>query len=172
MKSRWVQTKDGDIQEHAWVFNDIGIATILDKLVLSNTGKNTREDESAMIAAMEGAGISAETDIEREENKKVGQIEVKISRVVLGRKSIHYPYRPKHQEGEREDVDMDATDPELTHTTGSVSTCHDHVAVTDDCRLMQTKAAVSCRIPVVNYELYDEKEDSYATFKFFYRSQG
>jgi len=119
-KSRWVQTQDGGIQEHAWVFNDIGIDTILDKLVLADTGKEPAEDELAIIAAMEGAGIIAEPDIEREGRKKIGQIEVKISRVILGRKSVNYHYRPKHMEGENEDVDMDGADPELTHTTGSI----------------------------------------------------
>lgn len=119
-RSRWVQTQDGGIQEHAWVFNDIGIDTILDKLVLANTGKDRGEDEIAIIAAMEGTGIIPEPDIEREARKKAGQIEVRISRVILGRKSVNYHYRPKHIEGENEDVKMDEADAELTHTTGSI----------------------------------------------------
>jgi hypothetical protein len=119
-KSRWVQTQDGGIQEHAWVFNDIGIDTIFDKLVLANTGKDPGEDEIAIVAAMEGTGMVAEPDIDREVRKKAGQIEVRISRVILGRKTVNYHYRPKHMEGENEDVDMDGADPELTHTTGSI----------------------------------------------------
>lgn len=119
-RSRWVQTQDGGIQEHAWVFNDIGIDTIFNKLVLANTGKGPGEDEIAIIAAMEGTGIITEPDIEREARKKAGQIEVRISRVILGRKSVNYYYQPKHMEGEKEDVDMDGPDPELTHTTGSI----------------------------------------------------
>ena len=118
LKCRWVQTKDGGMKEYAWVFNDIGIDTILDKLALSTAGQDTGDDEIAIIAAMKGAGISPETDIFREERKKVGQIEVKISRVILRKKYTVDQYQSRHREGENEDVAMDGTASDLTHSTG------------------------------------------------------
>ena len=126
LKSRWVQTKDGGIQEHAWIFQDVGIDTILSKLELVKPGKDAEEGEVAMIAAMTRAGISAEFDVEKEERKKIGQIEVQIMRVVLGKKSMDYQFRPRHQEGDNEDVYMEETDPQLTHTTALVLPFHEY----------------------------------------------
>ena len=83
-------------------------------------GKDVEESEAAMIAAMKRAGISAEFDVEKEERKKIGQIEVQIMRVVLGKKTIDYQFRPRHQEGDNEDAHMEETDPQVTHTTGLV----------------------------------------------------
>ena len=44
-------------------------------------------------------------------------------------------------------------------------------SVTDCSSFTPMNAARSEFVPVVEYTLYDKKEDVYATFKFFYRSQ-
>lgn len=118
LKSRWVQMKGGGIKEHAWVFNDIGIDTILDKLALSSPSQDAGDEEIAIVAAMKRAGISPENDMHKEERKRVGQIEVRVSRVVLRTKYTVDQYQSRHQEGEEEDIEMNGADADLTHTTG------------------------------------------------------
>ena len=117
MKSRWVQNRDGMIQEHAWVFKDIGIETILDMMALTSENDSVAaNEEDAIIDALGRTGIRHEDDIAREEIHKAGQIEVEITRIVLGRKRVDYDFRPKHREGEDEDVDMGKIKSEVTHT--------------------------------------------------------
>ena len=117
IKSRWVQGRDGMIQEHAWVFKDIGIETILDKMALtSEKDSMTANEEDAIIDALGRTGICHEDDMIREEKHKSGQIEVEITRVVLGRKRVDTEFRPKHREGEDEDLDTGRIKSEVTHT--------------------------------------------------------
>lgn len=117
MKNRWVAGKDGNIYEHAWVFKAIGIETILDKMALTTNNSSANEDEDLLIDALSRSGICHEDDLKREESKKAGRIEVRIMRVVIGRKTIDNGYRPKHRENEKDDIDMKSIESELTHTT-------------------------------------------------------
>lgn len=117
MKARWVRGKDGTIQEHAWVFNDIGIDTILDRLDLADRCE-IMPAEDQLVAKLGSAGLRPEADVEKEEKKRVGQIKVVVERVVLREKWIDSEYQPRHREGEREDMHMSGVDSELTHTAG------------------------------------------------------
>lgn len=121
-KSRWVQGKDESFKEHSWVFKDVGIETVFDRMLIgggTNCVKIREEhDEDAMVDAMRTTGLGVEKNIEEDKNN-IGQILVLIERVVLGRKWRDHHYRPKHQEGEdAEDVDMAGVKNEITHTTG------------------------------------------------------
>lgn len=158
-RSRWVQGNDGSLKEHSWVFKDVGIDTIFDKMFISG-GENRAEileehDEDAMVAAMRATGLGVEGDA-NEEKSNLGQILVIVQRVVLGTKWQHKQYHSKHQEDdEAEDVDMAGVKNEITHTTG----------------LEHTGTRSSRPIRVVSYEPYVKDEKPYATFQFFYRSQ-
>ncbi|MCJ1468417.1 hypothetical protein MMC07_007045 [Pseudocyphellaria aurata] len=156
-KSRWVQGNDGNLKEHCWVFKDVGIETAFDKMLISGDEKYAEileeEDEMDMIASMKATGLGAEKNLE-EDNSNVGQILVVIERVVLGRKWQDNHYRPKHKEGEAEDVDMAGVKNDITHTTG-----------------LEHTGTRSSRTRVVSYVPYIEGEKPFATFQFFYRSQ-
>ena len=105
------------IHEHAWVFKDIGIETILDKMALTSEADSMAvNEEDAVIDALGRTGIHHEDDMTREEKHRVGQIEVAITRIVLGRKRVDSDFRPKHREGEDEDVGMGKMKSEVTHT--------------------------------------------------------
>lgn len=92
IRSRWVRAEDGTIQEHAWVFNEIGIDTILNELSISQDHAEI-EAEDELTAAMDTAALHPENDMEREEKKGVGQIEVILERVVLLEKWTNYDYQ-------------------------------------------------------------------------------
>jgi len=123
-KTRWVEGRDGKLREHAWMFKDVGIETVFDKMLLSGdhhvSGKVNMRDEDGIIAAMNAADLGAEGDVEREERTKLGQIVVTIERVKLGEKWVDNRFRAKHKEGEADDIDMDGASNEIMHTAGSV----------------------------------------------------
>ncbi|KAL8795462.1 MAG: hypothetical protein Q9195_002051 [Heterodermia aff. obscurata] len=155
LKSRWVTGKDGKIYEQAWVFKDVGIEAILDKMVLMANDDLPKKDEDDLVDAFNRTGMRPDEDLKREENKKIGQIVVEIMRITIGKKKIDGDYRPRHQEGEDEDVDMERINSELSHTTA----------------FSQIGALNARRIPIISYLAYQNNEDPFAIFKFFYRSQ-
>lgn len=118
MKSRWVKGKDGNIYEHLWVFKDVGIETIMDKMALSAKNDLLDKDEDALADALGRSGISHENDLRREESQKAGQIEVRIKRITLGEKSNDRHFRPKYTEGEDRNMDMEGVGSDITHHTG------------------------------------------------------
>ncbi|KAL8826841.1 MAG: hypothetical protein Q9191_003547 [Dirinaria sp. TL-2023a] len=170
LTSRLVRAEDGTIQEHAWVFNEIGIDIILNTLFISED-QAEMEAEDELTAAMNTAALHPENDMEREGKKGVGQIEVIVERVVLRRKWTNYDYQPKHREGEAEDAVMSGTTIGLTHTAGSVPVEQMFELLTDTVSVAKTKTNCSNHVPVVSYELYNKDERPFASFKFFYRSQ-
>lgn len=117
-----MQRKDGSMKEHSWVFRDVGIETVFDKMMISG-GENYTEilkenDENVLEAAMRATGLGGERNDEEDKNN-IGQILVVFERVVLGEKWQDNHYRSKHQEGdEAEDVDMAGVKSGITHTTG------------------------------------------------------
>ena len=121
-RSRWVQGNDGSVKEHSWVFKDVGIESVFDRMLISG-GKSCVEvreepDEDVVVAALSATGLGVERNVEEDKNH-IGQILVVVERVVLGRKWEEDHYRSKHQEGEEaEDVDMAGVKNEITHTTG------------------------------------------------------
>ena len=121
-KSRWVQGSDGAMREHSWVFKDVGIETVFDKMLINgernSAGELAEQDEDTMIAAMNATELGAGGNSQKDEKSGIGQILVVIQRVILGNKWIEPNYRSKHQEGEAEDVDMDGIKNEITHSAG------------------------------------------------------
>ena len=142
-------------------------------MVLRANDNSLEKDEDDLVDAFNRTGVCLEEDLKREESKKIGQIEVTIMRITIGRKSIDGKYRPKHQEGEDDDIDMERINPELSHTTASV---HQEPGLPFNpltiCSFSQIGPLTSRRIPVVNYTAYKDDENPFAIFKFFYRSQG
>ena len=122
MKTRWIQGNDGSLKEHAWVFKDVGIETMFDKLLINGNMDTAvaiaENQEDALAAAMDTTSLNHEIDAAREDNSKVGQIVVEIQRIKLGSKWVEPNYIAKHKEGEMEDVDMNEVNNEITHTAG------------------------------------------------------
>lgn len=123
MKTRWVEGRDGRLKEHAWVFKDVGIETVFDKMLISGdrqvvSGNVNKRDEDAIIAAMESTGLEPDGDIKREEKSQVGQIVVEIQRVKLGEKWNDKDFRAKFKEDDVKDVDMEGANSDITHTAG------------------------------------------------------
>ena len=116
-KHRWVQSIDGRMTEHAWVFKEKAIETVFDKLIIAGTQANIEnEDDDALIEAMKSSEIDAREKTGKE--SQVGQIVVELHRVVLGEKRLEAHFRPRHQEGQEEDVDMEQAPRDITHATG------------------------------------------------------
>lgn len=124
MKTRWVEGRDGRLKEHAWVFKDVGIETVFDKMLISGdhqlSGNVNKRDEDAIIAAMGSTGLEPDGDIKREEKSQVGQIVVEIQRVKLGEKWDDKNFRAKFKEDDVKDVDMEGANSDITHTAGWV----------------------------------------------------
>ncbi|KAI9791656.1 MAG: hypothetical protein M1835_000207 [Candelina submexicana] len=158
-KSRWVQGRDGRLQEHTWLFKDVGIETVFDKMLIS--GKRSasdtiyKRDEEDLIAAMNCTDIEGE-GIDKNQKVKAGQIVVTLQRIKLGEKWEDRHYRAGHKEGEGEDVDMEGAEKDVTHTTG----------------FGRARPIGSNSVRVVAYTPYNEIEGIYASFQFFYRSEG
>lgn len=113
-KHRWVQSADGKMIEHAWVFKEKAIETLFDRLMIEGSQANLDDqNDDALIKAMESAGFD-EGHIEK---AKVGQIVVELRRIVLGEKRIEANYRSHHQEGQDEDSLMEVR-PDIIHETG------------------------------------------------------
>ena len=116
-KHRWVQSADGRMTEHAWVFKENAIETVFDKLMIAGSQANVEDhDDDALIKAMESSGLETQGNPEKE--SKVGQIVVELQRIVLGKKRTEANYRSLHQEGQGEDIDMEGVRREITHATG------------------------------------------------------
>ena len=106
--------------EHAWVFKNVGIETVFEKMLISEghnraNGAN-QTDEDAMITAMKATELGAEGNIRNDEMCSVGQIVIVIERIVVGVKWNEENYRPKHQDGQADDVNMDDVGHNITHT--------------------------------------------------------
>ncbi|KAI9717553.1 MAG: hypothetical protein M1812_004694 [Candelaria pacifica] len=157
-KSRWVEGRGGRLQEHSWLFKDVGIETAFDKMLISGARGASetvyKRDEEDLIAAMNCADIDGE-GTEKDQKVKAGQIVVTIERVKLGEKWEDRNYRARYKEGEGEDVDMEGAQKDITHTTA----------------LGQARPVGSNSVRVVAYTPYNDGEGVYATFKFFYRSE-
>ena len=122
IKTRWAQGKDGTLKEQAWVFKDVGIETMFDKLIIAGdidiATPIPKRSEDALVEAMNIAYLSGDADMIREEKSKVGQIVVVIERVKLGEKWRDHHFRAKHEESEYHDVDMQGVGKDITHTAG------------------------------------------------------
>lgn len=110
--------------EHAWVFKDVGIETVFDKMLISESdnqaGRASRLDEDAMITAMNATELGAEGNIRNDEKYSVGQIVIVVERIVVGAKWIEENYRPKHRDSEADNINMDGLGNDITHTARCV----------------------------------------------------
>ena len=105
------------MNEHAWVFKEKAIETVFDKLMIGGSQGNIEgQDTDALIKAMESSGFDAQEKTEKE--SKVGQIVVKLQRVILGEQRTAADCRSHHQEGQNEDIDMEGVQRGITHATG------------------------------------------------------
>lgn len=119
-RARWVQGENGALEEHAWVFKDVGIETVFDKMLIAesyNQGDRVNQlDEDAMIAAMNATELVSGGNIRNDEKCSIGQIVIVVERVVVGAKWSEENYRLKHQNGQADDVNMDDLGNGITHT--------------------------------------------------------
>jgi hypothetical protein len=120
-KSRWVQGEHGAVEEHAWVFKDVGIETVFDKMLIAESHNSDENvdglDEEAMITAMNATELSAASNMRSEEKNGIGQIVIVLERINVGVKWSERNYRPKHRNGQADDVDMHDLGNNITHTT-------------------------------------------------------
>lgn len=172
-----MQGKDGAVEEHAWVFKDVGIETLFDKLLIAEShhqaNRANQFDEDSMIAAMNATELGSEGNIKNDEKSCVGQIVIVVQRIVLGFKWNEENYRPKHRNDQADDVDMDDLGNGITHTTMYAKhNFNSSIWDADLTRPTYTKTIPARPISLVNYWPYRNGEGPYATFQFFYRSQG
>ncbi|MCJ1392585.1 hypothetical protein MMC18_005455 [Xylographa bjoerkii] len=160
IKTRWTQCKDGNIKEQSWVFQDIGIETLFDKMLIAGDKTITpvaQRSETELVNAFDTIYLDGDGDIVREEKSKVGQILVTIERVKLGERWQDTNFRAKHKEHETEDIDMTDAGKEITHTTGFAH--------------KKTVSAKSEGVRVVAFTKFKADEGIFAAFQFFYRSK-
>ncbi|MCJ1404381.1 hypothetical protein MMC11_007606 [Xylographa trunciseda] len=160
INSRWVQDKDGNINEQSWIFQDVGIETLFDKMLIagdSNITPVAEGNEAELVDAFHTIYLNGDGDSGRGEKSMVGQILVTIDRIKLGKTWISTKYRAKHKEHKTEEVDMTYAGKDITHTTGFTHK-----------KLLYERSE---GIYVTNYSEFNCDEDSFATFQFFYRSK-
>ncbi|KAL8672979.1 MAG: hypothetical protein Q9168_002573 [Polycauliona sp. 1 TL-2023] len=153
-KCRTVLGHDGSLMENAWVFRDIGIETMFDKIGLRETATEAVEAEDVLVDAMKTSKLGDDGHaVAGEENERIGQIVVELERVKLGKKYYEKNYLPKHTEGDVEDVDMSERS-DMAHKTG-----FEYLKRLD-------QQSTRC----VEYSSLVKGEKPWATFQFFYRS--
>lgn len=117
MSHRWVQDEKGNIVTHSWVFKEVGIETLLDKLLIKGDiapeGVISQRDEDELLEAINATGID-----EKEETQQVGQITVTFQKVTLGDTHDDWNFRAMHKHAEGDDVDMNESTGGLSHTAG------------------------------------------------------
>ena len=114
---RTLQTRDGRLKEQSWVFKDIGIEAVFNRIALRDRTDLLEDPEDMLANAMDTSNLGDERTEIIEERRKVGQIVVELERVQLGKKYTDRNYRARHQEGEKDDVDMDDVDCDMAHKT-------------------------------------------------------
>ncbi|KAI9676464.1 MAG: hypothetical protein M1817_000621 [Caeruleum heppii] len=156
-KNRWMEGPDGQLQEHSWIFKDVGIETIFDKMLISGERDAAQpvhvRDEKELIAAMNSTSLSGE-GYSADAKTTVGKIELTLERVRIGPKWHDEHYQLRHQPYDVAKVDMKGVDANVTHTAGY-----------GEAKLTDTKA-----IKMVAFSSYND-EGTFAKFTFFYRSK-
>lgn len=121
-RNRLVKGRDGRLSEHCWIFKEVGIEALFDKMLVRD-GQNSTEDEEEhldddLIDALNAAKLGAEGNLHQDEQSSVGQISVVFQRVTLGDNWLEPRFHTKHREGDADDVEMDGANKEITHTAG------------------------------------------------------
>ncbi|KAL8872648.1 MAG: hypothetical protein Q9174_001761 [Haloplaca sp. 1 TL-2023] len=153
-KSRLVQGQDGTLEEQAWVFKDVGIEAVFDKIALQDGRQPPAEPEDVLVDAFNASGFGLERTAGVDEQGKVGKIVVELEKIRVGKPFYEKGWRPKHQEEEEEDVNMEDVNQDVAHKTG-----------------LKHRKNVERDIRIVHYHEIDKGERPWATFQFFYRSQ-
>ena len=159
LKSRFISSRDGSVSEHAWIFKEKAIETILSRLVLSaSQSASEQTDTDDITTALERSGVTVGGDHCQEEQSKAGQIVVEMRRVIItGPESYDHRYPFAHKEGQDDDIDMDGgVHDSITHKAGFI------------CKRMIPLRHVR----VVDFKDYIPGEANWATFQFFYRGAG
>ena len=158
IKARMVTDDEGDVRECGWVFKEVGIEDVFDKLFLSN-GSGDEETEPAtgdgdeLLTAMNGLGANRMEDTD--EKSTMGQIEVTLERIKLG-ETKHGIYRPDKLD---DNDKLDISEADMTGVT--------HTAAYDAGKLRDK------RIDTIYYDtLHEPDKKPYANFKFYYRNEG
>lgn len=117
LKNSIVLAEDGSVRQAVWIFKDIGIETVFDKLFIAKRQNQvdggSQLDEANLVAAMDASELGCQDNIKREEKNRLGQIVVVFERVVLGRMYYDRNFRPWHDV----DVNMDDSGSNITHIT-------------------------------------------------------
>ncbi|KAL9026398.1 MAG: hypothetical protein Q9196_004931 [Gyalolechia fulgens] len=116
-KCRHVQGENGSVNEQAWVFKEIGIETVFEKIALRDRAEDLLDPEDVLVNAFNDSKLGGERSQVDEERGKVGQIVIELERVSLGKKYRDRNYRAMHSEGDMDDVDMEGGSQEVAHTT-------------------------------------------------------
>jgi len=151
LSSRRFRDDDGGLRECGWVFKEVGVERMLEKLLLSrgDDGVVPAEDDDFLTAF---GALGANNMEDAEEEGSVGQIELTLERVSVGiiHRDVHFAVR--HDQ----DTDMD-----IGHHDGKMK----HSAGRD------VGAKARGRYDTIKYEPYRQDELLFATFKFYYRSE-
>jgi len=115
MRSRWVKNRDGTISSMAWVFADVGVETMLDKLLISaaDAAANTN-DEDDIASALETVGLDQRE--EEQAKPQMGQIVVKFERVTVNQSYEDAEYKGGRYDDEFDDVGSNKLEKDVTHT--------------------------------------------------------
>lgn len=116
-KSRLVQGRDGALEEKAWVFKEVGIETVFNKIALRDSDRSAKP-EDLIVDAMNASDLNHERFEGIEDRGKVGQIVVELERITVGKPFYQKRWRPRHREGDDEDVSMGGIDYDVAHKTG------------------------------------------------------
>lgn len=155
MDSRLVLSDDGKIRSHKWVFKDMGIETILDRLFISGelpVGEFGSVEEDALITAMNSACLEES----EESGPDAGTIKVVLQRIMVGTPYRDRHFKPLHKENEEDDLNI-----------GASSDCSHLAKTSKESETYSVKGA-----SVIRYHLCNEDEAPWAIFKFLYRSKG
>ncbi|KAI9737773.1 MAG: hypothetical protein M1834_009141 [Cirrosporium novae-zelandiae] len=159
LRGRLTCNPDGKIVEYSWHFQDVGVETVFDKLIISGEPKSSNfiiQEEEKLLSAMKKVVMGATNPHAEEGNPQPGQIVIKLRRVILGEKGADPDFKGAHEMGKNEDVNMKNAGDNVSHTTG-----------------FKENGAVyrNHNIRTVKHYPFDPNEEFYAIFQFFYRSK-
>ncbi|KAK4624833.1 uncharacterized protein CLAFUR5_05635 [Fulvia fulva] len=145
------ESKDSDVHFHKWVFQEVGIESMIEELSLQ-FDTQVPEPEDPLVKAMQDMGSNNLAD--KEETAKAGVIEISIQRVIIEQQTTQRPWDANGSTSP-EAAGGSKTDRNISHTAGRTA----------------GKKASSNIGTFVYYNPIDADDKPYAVFKFFYRSE-
>lgn len=153
MKCRTIRDENDNLRECGWVFKEIGIESVLENLDLGGDGVVPTTEEDDLVSDFQDLGAARLSDAE--EQSTVGQIEITLERVKVGRK-------------------IDSTRPAILRDDGSGGVTG-ATAITTVTHTAGRDAGVQLPHELMRtrqYYPYEVGEEPYAKFRFYYRSEG